>query len=1006
MTLGNIKGLLTEFYEGKDTSAKASLSQTLTELRQRPEAWREALRWLEETDSMYVQYFAASSLEEAMRTGFRGAEGRRLVRHTVFGVLLAKRPLPPAVRVRLVKVVVDVGARSWPEEAPGFLDDILGCEDPVLGLELLHIVAQEFSGKSRNVTARRGRELSDRLKGNLPRIMSVLTQALRQGYKEALPCLKTLISWAPLAEHVTVELVELLFLFIKKKSRDAVEAVDAVLAKRLVPPSWARFVFDVGANLLQLLELDLDDDDDFVAAVCELVATFVEQHLPRVVNSGFPINELLQLLAKLLLCDAVNAGSLNRTLRPWETVVECVPLEGVVADGVAGVLESLLRRLLFATNSALEDIDDETDKVVWAVDDDQDDLEVDDVVTELAGGSQDARFLAASSRNDELWTLLDDSIDLIGKACQASSLVAERLARSALTELQAALNRAFAANDRFAATDAATLFYAVAAAAPFADAVLAEASHAVSRAAVVVLSERAHSRGPAFVSLEAASLDSAHSMVPALAWRASQGDGDAAAVVDCALQAAALALDASVSPPPEAVQRAGAWLVLAVAKRARHAPALASLPEVAWNYTATTAPRCRALVYRAAAAVVAPDPLEPLIKPLAAPLDAAANAIAPLSRDALLLGAVVQDDVLDAKILDTVKRAARCLAALCAGAWRDGKPRSLFFDGNGSSTRRALETAPALLAYCAARALRAPGVSSDPRAARLAASVRAPHLAAAAALVDLLVAASWALGHEKAGVKALEAVAALLAAFDVGSPAAAFDSSAQSRPPRAAALYLVKATCRLVATVAADAKRAVPQVCDLAVRHVAPLARTPDLAAELLPPLLALCKRLLVDQWSAFVVAGKLKDARRFDDLMSLVLLGARGSELPSACVARALAVLHDAHKAHRLYDLHHFVDTWREPAATVIFDAIFDRRHELVGDTLASVLFDLAASDAFFQIWLPSKIEGLPGLDDDHKRVVVANFNGATDHQSFAAAIADAINDVDHFRALLRPTD
>ena len=58
--------------------------------------------------------------------------------------------------------------------------------------------------------------------------------------------------------------------------------------------------------------------------------------------------------------------------------------------------------------------------------------------------------------------------------------------------------------------------------------------------------------------------------MPALSWRAKSdaGGGVVDEVVSGALDAAGAALDASVSPAPEPVSRAAAWLVLAVAKSA------------------------------------------------------------------------------------------------------------------------------------------------------------------------------------------------------------------------------------------------------------------------------------------------------------------------------------------------------------------------------------------------------------------------------------------------------
>lgn len=1110
--------LLVEFYEGRDTKQKAELNAKLSELRCRPETWLDALVWIESSPDMgssgnalalYMAYFCASALEEAVHMNFGGAgiQGRERVRRALFApaeadaasILLsaargARPTLPSAVRTRMCKVFVDIGKAGWPHEMPSFLTDICAAagaaDEPTsaLGLELLAITAEELCGAVRGMTARRSRQLKELVGNHLSQLVTLLTEMLRRGDTEsrlsaegfALRCLRTLVEWAPLAQHLQPELFATLFRLVerdllassKATAIGAVSVLEAVLDKKLVPPDLAAYVAQLAAHVLRLLRsltdiLDAqqlaDDQDthDFIGQVCELVATFVEQHLPRVLQAHeqhFPVADLLSLLAKLTFSRAVNeAGSLRRTLRPWEILVDFATdsqastLCAATGHGVGSVLVSLLEtRLLFAKNGeALEFLDDDEQEEYAGlhrtpVDDDADLLDLDEVVAEIAGGLPDPRALAGGRRAvGELAALLADAIALFANACHGaySTYCADKLATAALDVLDDTLAAAFpsraACSNKYdaknAAIDAATLLYALAASAPHAnDAVLRRAAQSIVVTAHGVLRERAYATGRAATNVAAAALDALRDVAPAAAYRFA---GDCNSLVEGAVEAAGMALDTSVAPAPEAVQRSGAWLVLGLAKSSNRVEAsllkLSSLAgRGAWLATVSTPPRCRSLVYRAAATVSlamaaregrdAFEAINALVKPLAEPLESAAVA------------AASHVDALDAAVLDAAQRAARSFAALCAGFDKDGTlTRSAlgraFFgrEEMPSCSAIVLAAAPHVLAYCASRSLRLIEDTSNPRMVRAVASARLPHLNCATATVDLLVAASRTLGSKSlAGKSALQAVSLLLAAFERASPAVAFErgGASGSRPTRAAALYLLKASCRLVAVVASDndAKAAVPDACALATHHVAPLALDVNFAPDLLPAVLELCHRLLVDQWAAMIVRTNLnapktfrdhRAATHFDAILDLVLAGCRGTDLTLLCVRRAILVLRDAHAAHRLYDFVPFSTKWRPHIALAILSTLIDRRHDALADDLIGTLVDLCGPDhfAFCTHLLFPKLQQLHNLSDDQRNYISQSVPspqaGPQDASTFKHWLQDAIADIFHFTSLNAPT-
>ena len=1145
--LEEVAAVLVEFYEGADHGAKPALNERLGDMRSRANAWRDALWWLGATADLgatpatyYVSYFSASVLEEAVRVGFGseqlGREGRVAVRAALFApeeprsVLLAaarnqRATLPAAVATRLRKVVVDVGKAAWPGEMPNYLQEIcLASMEPdagtsTLGLELLALTAEEFCDTNGKVAMSRSRELKSHLGTHLTQIVGLLCEALRRAdghdaaRDAALRCLSTLVAWAPLASHMTPDLLATLFGIVERDvarspelsgGLEAARCLDAVLLKRLVPPNFSQFVVMLSQHTLSLLRTlaaaleakpagDVDDDfEALFAAVSELVATFVEQHFPRVATTdcGFPVAELLGLLAKVLFSPPANPRELRRGLRPWDTLIAFLAESedaslgdpgNATGAGVASVVLALFRdRLLFATNGdALSLLDEEEAPETGAPAKADEADSAAELVDELSGGAPDARALggclpSAAHDGGELRLLLADGLNLMGAACRGvlRPHVAGPLCEAAAAALEASLAGAFPPLEALehgvprscvrCAVDAATACGVLGAAAPLAgdDDALASATRAALNAANGCLRERAHALGPAYAALECAALDALRDLVPAVCWRSRDGPGGAEALVDGALDAAALALDCAVSPPPDPVARAGAWLILAVAKCAKGAPWLlrnARLTTLAaggcQQFTRNAGPRSRALVYRGAAAVhlLSEDPaagLRALLEPVAAPVLLAARALDALRTDAEL----VSLEALDAAALSAAQRGCRVLAALAAGATRDDYARSLvsraFFPDGGGAFHAALAGSTRLLAHSAARALATPQLGRDapPQAIRGAAALRAPHLALATSIVELLVAASHAFGHAAGGCHALRAVGALLVAFDATPPAkillansAAYAAPATLgsprppdrrgsavAPPRAAALYLVKATCKLVSTVAAaqgaEAARAVPDVCDLALNHVAPLAGGGH-APELLPPLLDLADHLLCHQWAAFVAKPEappgspagvalqyrsapptLRDgapARHFRTLCDLLAVGVAGVDLPPHAVKRALRALSNANAKSRLFDFAVFSAEFRAKLCDRLLDALLDRRHDLLCDDLAAVLHALAAADldGFFGSFVPAKLQNAPGLDDAQRRAVLAGWGRAPDAPSFVANLNDAVNDVAFYR-------
>ena len=143
--------------------------------------------------------------------------------------------------------------------------------------------------------------------------------------------------------------------------------------------------------------------------------------------------------------------------------------------------------------------------------------------------------------------------------------------------------------------------------------------------------------------------------------------------------------------------------------------------------------------------------------------------------------------------------------------------------------------------------------------------------------------------------------------------------------------------------------------------------------------------------------------AAHFHALLDLLAFGVAGVDLPPHAVAAAVRALRTADAKSRLFDFGPFSERWRAVFCDRLLDALLEKRHDLLADDLAAVLFALAKPDlpGFFAAFVPAKIEALAGLDPAQKRKIRADWRPADDPPTFTAHLRDAVNDVAYNRLL-----
>ncbi|CAM9999012.1 unnamed protein product, partial [Ascophyllum nodosum] len=452
MELGPI---LTEFYTPTTSSnRKQQLERELHAFRTLPNAHLTSLEIIvamgerREQQDLFVLYFCGCTLEAAIRRRWSSIpkEERLNIRKFLFQYLAASHAsLPRWVSTKLGKALVDVAKVSWPREDPDFMTELqqLASRESTraLGLDLLSLVSEEFVRLDSPLPSGRRRELKAALVWVIPSVLQVLgevvaasrdtaagvgegasdaaVKAAREAVLGAARCLLVIVSWAPLTNHLTIDLFRSLFGIVEAAAQvggeggrnpagspslqecgaTCVACVTEVVSKRLLPPEQQDMVLGMADHMLSLLKIVTSGgtirpglNDDFLMQMAEFLGAFMEANLGRVLGMGgvssggggvddarkpheYPIGELLSLLAAFTFAQRTAQG-LQRCLRAWSAFVVQATVEegeGSAADrarsatlardnaaGLQSVCQALLEKSLFITNrTELEELDDD-----------------------------------------------------------------------------------------------------------------------------------------------------------------------------------------------------------------------------------------------------------------------------------------------------------------------------------------------------------------------------------------------------------------------------------------------------------------------------------------------------------------------------------------------------------------------------------------------------------------------------------------------------------------------
>ncbi|TDH66155.1 hypothetical protein CCR75_007084 [Bremia lactucae] len=414
---------------------KQQLEEQLNRFKETPAACLPVLfQILSTSQNEYALWFAATTLEEyvAKRWIHLSASEQLQVRKFAWSYLIsnaitAVSPLA-FVRRKVRKVVADIARIQWPgveqgeSKWPDFMSQVeaLIISEPTResGLKLLSVVVEEFGRDDALVFATVKRRAKLRLSAELPILLSLLANVLKecnqlmltsgenqviaqqdQIANAALATLNHFATWASVAEHVDEAWITLLFavarnwegimkrggtIFVGASCVTALQCLAEFMGKRFLPVKADGIVGHVMLGLCTLLQETAENQllnratDQYQDKLSEFIELFVAQHLKRVEASTYKylLQSFLQSMLVFTTQQPHVEGFLN-CLKVWEVVVSYIEemevSEGAsneqVRDvlmtyekGLVAVMLHLVERVRYESNRAqLEELDDGDD---------------------------------------------------------------------------------------------------------------------------------------------------------------------------------------------------------------------------------------------------------------------------------------------------------------------------------------------------------------------------------------------------------------------------------------------------------------------------------------------------------------------------------------------------------------------------------------------------------------------------------------------------------------------
>ncbi|XP_070580061.1 exportin-6-like [Ptychodera flava] len=181
-----LEGLMTEFFATTTSNErKRQIEELLNNFSAQSGAWRHCFYFLAHTSNEYVMMYCLTVFENLINRTWVGIpmQDKLDIRNSLSKLLLSRhKAVPPFVRNKLVKVLVDIGRLDWPHHYPDFFTEIFHLiQQPgttALGLIILQTTSEELACPREDLSVARKEELHSLLLQQVPTILSLLTGTL------------------------------------------------------------------------------------------------------------------------------------------------------------------------------------------------------------------------------------------------------------------------------------------------------------------------------------------------------------------------------------------------------------------------------------------------------------------------------------------------------------------------------------------------------------------------------------------------------------------------------------------------------------------------------------------------------------------------------------------------------------------------------------------------------------------------------------------------------------
>uniref|UniRef100_UPI00358DE5A0 exportin-6-like n=1 Tax=Myxine glutinosa TaxID=7769 RepID=UPI00358DE5A0 len=185
-SLRALESIMTEFFHDLTSNErKREIEELLNNFAQQAGAWHHCFFFFSNTRNEYVMMYSLTVLENVVNRLWPGVNEREKVelRDALPKLLLSRqRSLPPSVRNKLCKVIVDIGRQDWPAFYHDFFSNILQLtqhpSNAPIGLILLKTASEELACPREDLSVARKHELRRLLLEQVPTVLSLLAGIL------------------------------------------------------------------------------------------------------------------------------------------------------------------------------------------------------------------------------------------------------------------------------------------------------------------------------------------------------------------------------------------------------------------------------------------------------------------------------------------------------------------------------------------------------------------------------------------------------------------------------------------------------------------------------------------------------------------------------------------------------------------------------------------------------------------------------------------------------------